>query len=95
MCATYRAWTRSLFVRLGREAGVADAERLAQQLVLLYDGVIVAAQMDGDLTVAAAARGVAATLLDAERPIATKAIATKATTTKATATKKKIVAGRA
>jgi AcrR family transcriptional regulator len=60
-----RAWVRALFVELGQAAGAVDAERLAQQLVLLYDGATVAAQMDRDPTAAATARAVAATLLDA------------------------------
>src|SRR5712664_3555630 len=34
----YRAWVRSLFLDLAKEAGARDPEQLAQQLVLLYDG---------------------------------------------------------
>jgi AcrR family transcriptional regulator len=60
-----RAWLRSLFVELGQAAGAADPERLARQLVLLYDGASVAARMDRDPGAAAAARAAAATLLDA------------------------------
>jgi AcrR family transcriptional regulator len=60
-----RAWLRSLFVELGHAAGAADPERLARQLVLLYDGASVAARMDRDPGAAAAARAAAATLLDA------------------------------
>jgi AcrR family transcriptional regulator len=59
-----RAWMRSLFVDLARDAGAADPERLAQQLTLLYDGASVAAQLDGDEGVAAGAHAAAATLLD-------------------------------
>jgi AcrR family transcriptional regulator len=60
-----RAWTRSLFVELAREAGAAQPERLARQLVLLYDGAGVGARMDRDPAAAAAARDVAATLVAA------------------------------
>jgi AcrR family transcriptional regulator len=61
----YRAWVRSLFVDLAREAGAADPETLAGQLVLLYDGAGISARMDGDLDAAAAARTIAALLIDA------------------------------
>ncbi|APW38665.1 TetR family transcriptional regulator [Rhodoferax koreense] len=60
-----RAWMRELFTGLARDAGVADAEGLARQLVILYDGATVAAQMDHDPGAVAAARGVAAALLEA------------------------------
>jgi len=60
-----RAWTRALFTDLAQGAGVPDAAGLAAQLVLLYDGAIVGARMDRTSATAAAARAVAATLLDA------------------------------
>ena len=60
-----RAWVRSLFTDLSQAAGAADPDRLAQQLVLLYDGATVAARMDHDPTAAAAARAAATVLLDA------------------------------
>ena len=60
-----RAWVRSLFTELSQAAGAADPDRLAQQLVLLYDGATVAARMDHDPTAAAAARAAATALLDA------------------------------
>jgi AcrR family transcriptional regulator len=60
-----RAWVRSLFTELGRAAGAADPDGLAQQLVLLYDGATVAARMDHDPTAATAARAVATVLVDA------------------------------
>jgi hypothetical protein len=41
---------------------------LAQQLVLLYDGATVAAQMDRDRTAALAAKDVATALVDAAIP---------------------------
>jgi AcrR family transcriptional regulator len=52
-----RAWTRSLFVELAREAGAVDPELLAGRLVQLYDGAIVSARMDRDPDAAATARG--------------------------------------
>jgi len=63
--ADYRAWVRSLFTRLGGEAGVPDAPGLASQLHMLYDGSGLAARMDHDPSAAAAARVAAAALLDA------------------------------
>jgi AcrR family transcriptional regulator len=63
--ADYRAWVRSLFTRLGQEAGVPDAPGLASQLHMLYDGSGLAARMDHDPSAAAAARVAAAALLDA------------------------------
>ncbi|UQU64453.1 TetR/AcrR family transcriptional regulator [Couchioplanes caeruleus] len=65
VCDTNRAWTRRLFTDLAREAGVADPEALAAQLVLLYDGSTVGARMDRDVSAPSTARAVAAALLDA------------------------------
>jgi AcrR family transcriptional regulator len=65
VCEESRAWTRTLFTELAKEAGARDPESLGQQLVLLYDGAAVAAQMDGNKGAAAAARAVAAMMLDA------------------------------
>jgi len=65
VCDDARAWTRGLFTDLVQAAGAAHPKRLAQQLVMLYDGATVAAQMDQDATAATAARALAATLLDA------------------------------
>lgn len=65
VCDDSRAWLRTLFTDLGREAGVADADQLARQLVLLYDGALVGAQMDRDATAARTARFVAEAMLDA------------------------------
>jgi len=65
VCDACRGWTRQLFVRLAEEAGAREADALAQQLVLLYDGALVSAQMDGNAAAAAAARSTAAALVDA------------------------------
>ena len=64
VCDTARGWLRELFATLAGEAGARHPAALAQQLVLLYDGAVIAAQMDGDVDAAAAARVLAARLLD-------------------------------
>jgi AcrR family transcriptional regulator len=56
-----RQWFRALLARLD----VADAERLATQLMLLVDGAIAGALVRGDPTIARAARDAARTLLAA------------------------------
>ena len=68
VCDDQRAWTRGLFTELARDAGAADPERLAEQLVLLYDGATIGAAMDHDPGRAQAARAIAAQLLDAAAP---------------------------
>jgi AcrR family transcriptional regulator len=65
VCDAYRDWIRELFLRLAKDAGARNAGALAQQLVLLYDGALVSAQMDGNATAAQAARAMAASLIDA------------------------------
>jgi AcrR family transcriptional regulator len=65
VCEDARSWMRGVFVDLCRATGVAAPEALAQQLGLLYDGAVVAAQMDHDLDAATSARDTAAALLDA------------------------------
>jgi AcrR family transcriptional regulator len=64
----YRNWVRSLFLDLAKEAGATDAEHLAQQLVLLYDGAGTSAWMDHDASVAEAASTVASALIDSAIP---------------------------
>jgi len=63
--ATHRAWLRSLFVDLARDAGAPDPELLARQLMLLYDGAAVSAWMEHNPSAAHAARSVATALVDA------------------------------
>jgi AcrR family transcriptional regulator len=63
--ASNRAWTRTLFTDLAREAGARDPEGLSAQLIILYDGATVGGRMDHGAAAAATARGIAATLLDA------------------------------
>lgn len=65
VCDQYRGWMRDLFQRLAKEAGARHAVTLAQQLMLLYDGALVAAQMDGNAAAAHGARATAAGLIDA------------------------------
>jgi AcrR family transcriptional regulator len=65
VCDSTRAWTRSLFTDLAREAGALDPAGLATQLVLLYDGATTGAQMDRNPATAATAKAIAANLLDA------------------------------
>ena len=69
VCEDSRAWTRSLFTELARDAGVSKPEELVGQLVLLYDGATVCAQMDRDFGAAARARAVAAVLLHAAQRV--------------------------
>jgi len=65
VCDQSRAWMRGLFVELAADAGAVDPERLAQQLLLLYDGATVGSYMDEDPSVATSARALATTLIDA------------------------------
>jgi hypothetical protein len=67
-----RAWVRSLFLDLAKDAGARDPERLAHQLALHYDGAGISASMDHDPSAAAAARVVATALVDAAIPEANK-----------------------
>jgi AcrR family transcriptional regulator len=60
-----RAWIRGLLIELAADAGAADSNRLAQQLLLLYDGATCGAHMDEDPSVVKAARTLAASLVDA------------------------------
>jgi AcrR family transcriptional regulator len=72
----YRTWVRSLFLGLAKEAGAADPDHLARQLVLLYDGAGISAWMDHDASTAQAARTIAAALVDAAIPAPATASAT-------------------
>jgi AcrR family transcriptional regulator len=63
-----RAFTLGLFTSLAREAGAANPEQLAQQLLLLYDGAAVAAHLDRNHNAASLAREVAAQLLSSACP---------------------------
>jgi AcrR family transcriptional regulator len=64
----HRAWVRELFASLGADAGAGDPDALSAQLVLLYDGSMVGAQLDGSPAPGEAAAAAAAALLDAAIP---------------------------
>jgi AcrR family transcriptional regulator len=64
VCDEARSWMRGLFAELARDAGAPVPQSLAAQLILLYDGTAVAAQMDRDPTAARSARNAAALMLD-------------------------------
>ncbi len=56
---------RELFTGLAREAGARDPDALSAQLVLLYDGSMVGAQLDRSTAPGGAAQVAAAALIDA------------------------------
>jgi len=58
-----RAWLHGLFRDLAAELGAVEPDRLAKQLVLLYDGVTNASLLDRDPEAAATARAAAALLV--------------------------------
>lgn len=60
-----RAWIHELFLGLATDVGVPDPQAFTKQLVLLYDGSLLAAMMDGDRNSAQTARAVTEQLLDA------------------------------
>lgn len=61
----YRRWLRDLFAGLAAAAGAPDPDLLASQMQLLYDGAMLAASLDGNAGVTAAARTAAEAVLDA------------------------------
>jgi AcrR family transcriptional regulator len=63
----FRVWLHELFATLVTEAGYRDARKLTAQLVILYDGANISAQMDHSPAAAQAARDVAAGLLTMAR----------------------------
>jgi AcrR family transcriptional regulator len=62
-CDEPRAWLRSQFTELARQAKAVDPELLGRQLVFLYDGAALAASVDGDRNAPKAARVLAAQML--------------------------------
>jgi AcrR family transcriptional regulator len=72
VCDDSRLWMRELFAELAKDAGASDPKALALQLVILYDGASVSAQMDGNQKAASAAGAMAGALLDASVKFAPK-----------------------
>jgi AcrR family transcriptional regulator len=68
VCSESRAWMLELFTDLAQEVGVENATRLGRQLVLLYDGAIVACSMESGSEPAQEARTMAGALIDAHTP---------------------------
>ncbi len=60
-----RAWTRTLFTDLAGNAGLSEPSALADALMNVYDGAIVASQLDQKLTAASTARRIAEVLITA------------------------------
>ena len=61
----YRRWLQDLFEELAAAAGAPDPVLLGSQVHLLYDGGMLAASLDQNKTIAAAAKAAAGALLDA------------------------------
>ena len=62
-CGEPRAWLRSYFTELARQAKAADPELLGRQLVFLYDGASLAASVDGDRNAPQSAKVLAAQMI--------------------------------
>jgi AcrR family transcriptional regulator len=58
--ANFRSWVHELFGSLAAQLAVEDPSELADQLVVLYDGAVTAAQMDAAPRAAATAKKLAA-----------------------------------
>lgn len=65
----HRQQIRRRFADLAREAGAKSPDRLAAQLVLLYDAAMVSAQIDDDRSPARTARDAARVLLEQAAPL--------------------------
>jgi AcrR family transcriptional regulator len=63
----FRSWIHELFGSLAEQFGASDPKRLAQQLVVLYDGATTTAQMDRTAQSALLAREMAGLLLASVR----------------------------
>jgi AcrR family transcriptional regulator len=64
VCEDTRRWLHDLFIELSQDAGAIDPKALAQQLLMLYDGASISAEMDRNPEAARAARAAAAALLE-------------------------------
>jgi AcrR family transcriptional regulator len=76
VCDANRAWLRGLFAERARAAGADEPERLADQLVLLYDGAVTGARMDRSVQPITTARALASSLLEQRLGPAPRAITT-------------------
>ena len=65
----HRAWVRGLFRELLSDARAADADTVALELTVLYDGAMVGAQAEPGQPWAAAARSAASNVVDASSSI--------------------------
>lgn len=65
VCEDARHWMLELFGTLATEAGVPTPQEFGAQMMMLYDGASISAQMDHNPQAAATARTVAMALLDA------------------------------
>jgi AcrR family transcriptional regulator len=65
----FRAWIHSLFYDLAVEANAPDPLMLSRQLVLLYDGAIIAAWMDHDAKAVELSMSIATALIQKEVPL--------------------------
>jgi AcrR family transcriptional regulator len=61
--ADFRTWLHDLFAALVGETGYRDAGQLTAQLIILYDGANISAELDHNPAAAAAARDAATRLL--------------------------------
>jgi AcrR family transcriptional regulator len=61
----FRSWVRTLIADLARQAGAADPEGLARQLVIIYDGASIGGRMDHDADTASFSRATAQAVVDA------------------------------
>ncbi len=66
--AEFRAWIRTMFTDLARDAGAPDPDQLGRQLHVLYDGAGLTARMDHDPDIATATRVAVETLLNVALP---------------------------
>ena len=64
-CAEHKRLVRDYLVGLARDAGVADPEALGDQIGVLVEGALAAAQISGDANPAVAAAAAARTLVEA------------------------------
>jgi AcrR family transcriptional regulator len=63
----FRRWLHELFAALVAEGGYRDADKVTAQLIILYDGANISAQMDHNPAAAEAARDAAVGLLNLAR----------------------------